>query len=437
MQESQQQNNMKDELISAYLYHYPSEGAYDLEAQSTSDIIKIIDKYPIKAVSPSIKKLSEDTLISIFSEADLAVCKNLIAILAVEQLNNVLSGLEPQRKADVLSLVPKKLKREIREIQKYPDGTAGKMMDTNIIHFHPEMTVAEAIVKIKARKKKGIRVIFITDKEGKLHSMSSMQQLIMSEGHELLSDISRQIPTFVTDMTQQEEIVDKFEEFKLTDIPVVDIDNHFTGVVKHRNLIKVAKEEITKDFQKMVGVSENERALSKVLFSVRKRLPWLEINLLTAFLAASVVGLFENTIAQFTALAVLLPVVAGQSGNTGAQALAVTMRGLALKEIRTSHWLRLVLKELRISFITGLVVGVTTALGVFIWSDSLGLTLIIGVSMVVSMALASMSGAAVPLLLARLGQDPAASSSILLTTVTDVCGFFSFLGIASLLSKLI
>lgn len=189
--------------------------------------------------------------------------------------------------------------------------------------------------------------------------------------------------------------------------------------------------------QTMVGVGKEERALSTIPFSVRQRLPWLQINLATAFFAAAVVGLFEDTIAKYTALAVLLPVVAGQSGNSGMQALAVTMRGLALREIRINAWPRLIVKEAGVGILNGLAVGATTMLGVFFWSRSLGLTLIIGVAMVMSMIIASICGAMVPIVLKALGQDPATSSSIVLTTFTDTGGFLSFLGLATLLSSLL
>jgi magnesium transporter len=158
---------------------------------------------------------------------------------------------------------------------------------------------------------------------------------------------------------------------------------------------------------------------------------------LTAFLAAAVVGLFENTIAKFTALAVLLPVVAGQSGNTGAQALAVIMRGLALREIRVRNTPRVLLKELFAGTVNGVAIAAVTALGVYVWSRSLGLCAVIALAMVMSMAIAGLAGAAIPMLLTALRQDPAQSSSIILTTVTDVAGFFSFLGLATLFANLL
>jgi magnesium transporter len=196
----------------------------------------------------------------------------------------------------------------------------------------------------------------------------------------------------------------------------------------------VAEEEASADMQTMVGASADERALSPVGFAVRKRLPWLEINLVTAFLAAAVVGLFEETIAGNTFLAVLLPVVAGQSGNTGAQALAVTMRGLALREVRLRHWARVLVKEGGVALLNGIGVAVTTSIAVYVWSDSQGLAAVIGLSMVISMVCAGLAGAAVPMGLVAVRQDPAQSSSIILTTITDVVGFFSFLGIATLLA---
>ncbi|MDX1710777.1 MAG: magnesium transporter, partial [Rhodovibrionaceae bacterium] len=209
------------------------------------------------------------------------------------------------------------------------------------------------------------------------------------------------------------------------------------GIIAYDQLVQAAHEDTTADIQTMVGASKDERALSSPLFAVRKRLPWMQINLLTAFMAAAVVGLFESTIAQFTALAVLLPVVAGQSGNAGAQALAVTMRGLALREITPREWPKVTLKEINVGFLNGVGVAVTCGVGVYIWSGSLGLVAVITSSMILAMIAAGFAGAVVPITLRRLGQDPAQSSSIILTTVTDIAGFFSFLGIATLLASLL
>lgn len=253
----------------------------------------------------------------------------------------------------------------------------------------------------------------------------------------LLATMQHGISAVVTDIAQREEVVELLERSDITDLPVVDFSGRLVGVIRQSALVSAVQEEASLDIQTMVGVSKDERALSSAGFAVVKRLPWLQINLLTAFLAAAVVGLFEDTIAKFTALAVLLPVVAGQSGNAGAQALAVTMRGLFLREISLRHWPKVVFKEISVGFINGIAIAATTAIGVYIWSRSITLVLIIVMAMVISMVAAGFAGALVPITLSRLGQDPAQSSSIILTTVTDIVGFFSFLGIATLLSGML
>ena len=203
-----------------------------------------------------------------------------------------------------------------------------------------------------------------------------MQALALAEPGEHVGDLVGGVRAVVDPMASREDVGRMIEEHRLSDLAVVDLDGRLIGVIRHASMVEAEKERASVGIQTMVGVSRDERATSKVSFAVRKRLPWLQINLVTAFVAASVVGLFESTIAQYTALAVLLPVVAGQSGNTGAQALAVTMRGLALREIRASQWARVVLKETNVGFLNGLTVALTTAIGVLVWSGSYGLALI-------------------------------------------------------------
>jgi len=241
----------------------------------------------------------------------------------------------------------------------------------------------------------------------------------------------------VRDLDPREDVVAVLQQHPITELPVVNHDGRFVGVIRQAALMSAVEEETSLDIQTMVGASPDEKALSRPWFAVKKRLPWLQINLLTAFLAAAVVGMFESTIAKFTELALLLPVVAGQSGNAVAQALAVTMRGLVLREISLRHWPAMVWKECATGLVKGVAVALTCGIGVYFWSGSLGLVYIIAIAMVVSMVAAGLAGALVPILLRRFGQDPATASSIILTTVTDVVGFFSFLGIATVFAGML
>ena len=197
-------------------------------------------------------------------------------------------------------------------------------------------------------------------------------------------------------------------------------------------MLQGIQEEATKDLQKMFGAGGDERVFSSTLFSIKKRLPWLHVNLATAFLAAAVVALFEGMIAKLTILAVFLPVIAGQGGNAGAQSLAVVMRGLVMREISPDKTFSLILKECRLGAINGAVIGTVTAFIAWVWQGNPYFGLVIGLGMFINLIFAGLAGASIPILMKRLGWDPAQSSNIILTTVTDVLGFFAFLSLAVL-----
>jgi magnesium transporter len=310
-------------------------------------------------------------------------------------------------------------------------------MDPAAPAFREDAQAGVVTDAIRRRDLDDDQVILVVNPAGELRGTLSLARLLLARPEARLSDLPVEATPAVQALAHRTEVADVLAAHHLGTLPVVDTDNKPLGVLRHRALVSVAEQEVTADMQSMVGASREERALSPVRFAVRKRLPWLQINLATAFLAAAVVGLFESTIAQFSVLAVLLPVVAGQSGNTGAQSLAVTMRGLTLHEIGLSNGFRVLLKEALVGFVNGIAVALVTMAGVYLWSGSLGLCLVIGIAMVLSMSVAALAGASVPLILTAARQDPAQSSSIVLTTVTDVVGFFSFLGLATLLANLL
>jgi magnesium transporter len=212
--------------------------------------------------------------------------------------------------------------------------------------------------------------------------------------------------------------------------PVVDREHRILGVVRAERLIRGAQQELGEDLLRMVGAGADESAFSPMTYSLRKRLPWLHVNLATAFMAAAVVAMFEDTIARFTVLAVFLPVVAGQGGNAGAQSLAIVMRGLVMREIPRGRWRKLIFKEAVLGTISGAVTGLVTAVIAWLWYGSPALGLVVALGMLVNLFCAGAAGASIPIVLKSVGLDPAQCSSIILTTVTDVVGFFAFLGFA-------
>jgi magnesium transporter len=358
-----------------------------------------------------------------------------------------LTELEPAHSASLLARVPQtereryltllnpQIGKEIEALMRYDPDSAGRLMDPRFVAFREDLLAHEALARLRRAKRQGLREIYLVSDDGTLEGASRFRDLALPIRWP--RQTAQDELAVVQDTAPRDEVIELLQGDAIYELPVVDFGGKLVGVIHQSALVSAMQEETTVDIQTMVGASKDERALSKTAFAVAKRLPWLQINLLTAFLAAGVVGLFENTIAKFTALAVLMPVVAGQSGNAGAQALAVTMRGLVLREISVRHWPRVVFKEISVGLINGLAIAATTASGESVWSRSLGLVLVIASAMVISMIVAGFAGALVPITLRRLGQDPAQSSSIVLTTVTDVVGFSSFLGIATLFSHLL
>lgn len=429
--------NPADALNRRYLIDYPLEAAHVLEGLSPEETTTILSRQPINVILPIweyfstdiseniLFQLPEEKQVELLTELDPSLCVRFLSRLDKRKIDTLLKPLNRQ------------IAQELKSLLEYPPDSAGQLMDPRVLMLRPGTTVGQAQEKLRLHKPKALRELFVTDQKGVLLGRVALQDIAIEDADTPIATIQKPLLTSVQDIDPREEVIGKLEQYKADSVPVVDFAGHLVGVIRENKLFKALQEEMSVDIQTMVGVSKDERAMSTARFAVTKRLPWLHINLLTAFLASAVVGLFENTIAQFTALAVLLPVVAGQSGNAGAQALAVTMRGLSLREISVRHWPRVVIKEINAGLLNGIAIALTTSVCVYFWSRSVGLALVIAIAMVVSMMAAGFSGAVIPITLRRFGQDPAQSSSIILTTVTDIVGFFSFLGTATLLSALL
>lgn len=420
-----------------YLLDHPLDAALAIEKLDTAEVAVLLANQPAAVLARLWPRLAANAGAELLCALPPAHAASLLAELLPTESLRFLAAMDDDERQRLLALLDPALRRELEEIMSYPEETAGRLMDTRITTLREHDTASHALTLLRKVPSRTARSLFLVDDANRLTAKVTIQDLAVAEPTRSLKELSQPVVAAVQALAPHDSVVDLVERYRLADLPVVDLDGRLIGVIYHSSLVQAMQEDLSADIQTMVGASRDERALSQPLFSVRKRLPWLQINLLTAFLAAAVVGLFESTIAQFTALAVLLPVVAGQSGNAGAQALAVTMRGLALREVTVRQWLHVTLKEVSVGLLNGLAVAVTCGAGVYLWSGSIGLVLVISLSMVLAMIMAGFAGAVVPMMLTRLGQDPAQSSSIILTTVTDVAGFMSFLGIATALSALL
>lgn len=426
-----------DKLNRHYLRHHPRSAARRLEALAVEDAVEQIATQSAPVLAPVWPHLGADRGAALLAQMGQVQARNILSALLPTEAVRFLGAMTDEDRTRLLGALEPDLGAQLAELMTYPEDSAGSLMDTRVLTFRPQMQAAGALEMLRAARMRAPRTLFVVDADNRLRGQVPIQELAMARPDTPLGDLAQAVPAAVNAMDPRDEVVETVEKHRLTDLPVIDLDGRLIGLIRHGMLVQALQEEATADIGAMVGVSPQERALSKPWFAVKKRLPWLQINLVTAFMAASVVGIFESTIAKFTALAVLLPVVAGQSGNAGAQALAVTMRGLALREVTARQWFAVTSKEVGVGLLNGIAVALTCGLGVWVWSRSIGLVLVICISMVLAMVTAGFAGAVVPMALTRLGQDPAQSSSIILTTVTDITGFLSFLGIAALLSGLL
>ena len=419
-------------LNAEYVRQHPEEVARFLDGRSPHETTTLLLHAPPAAAAQLVERLNPRVGAEVLLLLPREVSRAVLSEMNPARAAPVIVSMPPQEREEHLGALDSRIATAIREVLSYPAESAGALMDPRITAFAPETTVEGALQKMRTFKEKELGAIYLTDAHGRLAGTVPLGEIATALPHIPLSELVRGNAAAVYVNASRHEVVEYFNEQRVATLPVVDAEHRLVGVIRYRALVSAAEAEASMTLQTMVGVSKDERALSKVAFAIHQRLPWLEINLATVFLAALVVGLFENTISRYTALAVLLPVVSGQTGNAGMQALAVTMRGLALREVRPAQWPRLIVKELGVGLLNGFAIALTTMLGVTIWSHSFGLTLVIGLAMLFSMMIAGVAGAGVPLVLKALGQDPAQSSSIVLTTVTDVVGFSTFLGLATI-----
>jgi magnesium transporter len=322
---------------------------------------------------------------------------------------------------------------EVENLLEYAEKTAGRIMNPNVFALSEDMTVGEAITELQSsRDVEVVFYLYVVDGRRHLVGVVSLRRLLLVSPETPLKRIMTTDLISARVDTDQEEVARQVASYNLLAIPVVDEENKLVGVITVDDVIDVIKDEATEDIYRLAGVSRDERVFTPPPESLRKRFPWLVINLATAFLAAGVVGLFKGTISQWVALAVFMPVVAGMGGNAATQTLTVIVRGIALGELTWSNSRKALFKELLVGMGNGIATGLIAAAAAWIVVRDPTLGLVLMAAMILNLLVAAMAGTLVPLGLRALKVDPALASTVIITTFTDVCGFASFLGLAAL-----
>ena len=383
----------------------------------------------------TLKELPPEMLPQVFEALTDQRLADVLARLEIDDLIEIVEWIPEDRRDEVVSRFPDFTRAELDRAELYPESSAGRAMTTSFVALDEKMTAEEAINSIRAvgDDDESILYLYVVDDQRTLCGVVPIRRLVSAPPTRAIVDLMIPDPVSVRADDDQEEVASVVARYDLLAVPVTDVDRRMLGVITVDDVIDVITEEATEDIYHLAGLSETDRVFSPAHLSVRKRMPWMLVNLGTCFLAAWVVGLFERTLEQVVAFAIFMPVVAGMAGNGGTQALVIITRGIALSEIEFSSGLRAAGKELTVGLTIGSVIGLLSAGLATLWFGSPILGLALFLAMIVSMAVAGLMGAAVPLLLKAMNQDPALGSGVIVTTFTDVFAFFSFLGIGTLL----
>ena len=408
--------------------------------EETASALPIAPESPASVLAAEVNQLAPMEAAPKLAVLPDALAADVLGRLRPVLAEEVLSALPEERRRAIISAAPPAEARQWTANLRYPQDSVGRLMESPQAVFPPELTVQQTVERIREL----VKTVFVTygfvvDAKGVLLGVVAMRDLLLAKDGDRLESVMLRNPFSLRPDLPLLDAMKLVVNHHFPVYPVCEADGRLVGIVRGRTMFEQQAFEISAQVGAMVGVEKEERLSTPWSRSLRFRHPWLQLNLLTAFVAAAVVGFFQDTIDKLVVLAVFLPVLAGQSGNTGCQALAVTLRGLTLGELRAGNERPLVLKEMLLGLLNGALVGVTAGLGMFVVAFLQGnpkagvLALVVFLAMIGSCVVSGLSGALIPLTLRKLGFDPATASSIFLTTATDVASMGLFLSLATLL----
>lgn len=414
----------------------PEEAADILEAideMSAAELIVGLDTEPAGEVLDEMRSAAAAEVIE---ELEPDQAARLIAAMDHDQAVDILELLDEPHRTNVINGLDPSFGAEVRALLEYPADTAGGMMTRDIAVLPADITAGEAIESLRRLHDElgsNLSYVYATDDAHRLLGVISFRDLVFARPGDALADVMITNPVHVRTDTDREELAELLEQYHLLAIPVVDDRGRLVGMVRFDTAIAAIREEAGEDIAVMVGAGVEETIFSPVRQSVRRRLPWIGVNLVIGFMVAFVIRAFETTIEGTAVLAAYMPIVAQLGGNSGAQSLAIVIRGMAVGDVTTQRIPRILRREVIIGLINGAAISVVAGVvgGVIAGSTRVGVVLVIAV--VVNMAVAGLAGSGIPVLLRALRQDPALASNIFLTMVTDVIGFGGFLLTAALL----
>ena len=439
--------NMNKDELRKFLLHAPQASIIKyVESIHPVDILDVLRDYP-EDKEDILYRLPEGLIADIIDEADdeekYSILmefsenkqKNIVEEMSSDELTDLLGMLDEEKANKILEKMTDEDARKVRQLLSYDPDTAAGIMATEFVALKENMTVEETLKYLQkyGEENENIYDLYVVDNFDKLKGVISLKELVTKNFNTRISDVIHTKIEGIPYNTDQEEVGHRFEKYGYLTMPVVDNSNRLLGVVTFDDVMQILRDETTEDIHRLGGVDEGEKVDGSLKDSVKSRLPWLIVNLVTAILAAAVVGVFEGTIQAVVSLATFMPIVTGMGGNAGTQTLTIIVRGLALGELNFKNMKKVFFKEIGVGVVTGVVIGFIIGVLGYIWEGNFMFGIIISVAMLLNMIVATITGYLVPVVLKKFKVDPALASSIFVTTFTDVLGFFFFLGLATLL----
>ncbi len=412
---------------------HPAEIAHLLESLPADQRAAVWEHIPRESDGEILTNLNEEVRASLINRMEPDQLVAATETLETDDLADILPEMPQDVIQELLLTMEQQDRDRLRSVLSYDEDTAGGLMNVDTITVRADIQLDVVLRYLRRRGEipKSTDNLFVVDREGHYLGLLPLTTLLTTDPDVMVADIMSKDEEAIPAETPAREVASRFEHRDLISAPVVDVNGILLGRITIDDVVDVIRDDAEHSLMSMAGLNEEEDMFAPVFISTKRRAVWLGINLLTALLASWVIGLFENTIQQIVALAILMPIIASMGGIAGSQTLTLVIRGIALGQISGSNARRLLSKELWVSAWNGLIWAVVLAGIANFWFHNEALGLVIGAAIIINLLIAAIAGATIPLLLRKLGADPALGGSVVLTTITDVMGFFVFLGLAT------
>ncbi|UOQ43417.1 magnesium transporter [Halobacillus salinarum] len=432
-------NDHIDQFRAEFLELHPYDQARIFEEMDQEVRLQIYTYLSPEEIAEVMEHIDYEDIEPFFAEMDPRFAAQVFAEMSTDDAVDILNELDKEKVASFLTIMDDEAAEEIKDLLHYEEKTGGSIMTTEFVVVKAGMKIREAMLHLRkeAPDAETIYYTYVINEDKQLVGVISLRDLIISEEEWLISDVMNERVVSVSVGEDQEEIARMMRDYDFLALPVVDFQDHLLGIITVDDIMDVMEEEASDDYSKLAGISDVESTDENAFQSAKKRLPWLIILLFLGSFTASLIGRFEETLDKVAILAIFIPLIAGMAGNTGTQALAVAVRGIATGDIDKQGKWKMILKEAGTGLITGISCGLLITIIVYLWQSNFYLGLLVGLSVALTLVVATLAGSLVPIIMHRFNIDPAVASGPFITTINDIISILIYFGMATAFMNLL